>query len=263
MSAPISGSEAGFELTPIRVGEREISSDEILREAQYHPAASFEAACVEARRSLVIRALLLDEARRQGLLEAASDERSEQAAISELMDRELPVAPVTSDECEAFYAERPERFKGKPLFSASHILILAAPDDEEARAQARERAVALLDQVRAEPHRFEALAKKHSACPSGASGGGLGQIEPGETPSAFEASLRALEPGEIAGAPVETEHGFHLVRLDASAPGQPLPFESVRDKIQIYLRDRHWRRALHDYIGRLARATTIRGFDLL
>jgi len=246
------------------VGEVEICGDEILREAQYHPAPSFEQACDEARRSLVIRALLIAEATRLGLISEveARDERAQQAAIGQLMDHELPVPDISLDACERFYSERPERFRGAELYSASHILILAQPDDPESHVQARAHATEIRGQLTEAPERFEALARKHSGCPSARSDGALGQIEPGESPAAFDAALRRLRVGEIAAEPIETEHGFHILRLDARAPGQALPFEAVRDKIRIYLRDRAWRSSLRQYIEGLAQSTRIRGFEL-
>jgi len=248
----------------IRVGEVEISGDEILREAQYHPAESFEAACAEASRSLVIRALLLREATRLELISdpANVDERAQQKVIGELLERELPVPETSQPECERFYQDHPEKFRGPELFSASHILLLADASDPDGRKRARERAEELRRELAARPERFEQLARKHSGCPSARSDGALGQIEPGESPAAFEQALRALACGEIASSPVETEHGFHVVRLDARAPGLPLPFASVRDKIHIYLRDRAWRLQLRRYIEGLAAKTEICGYDL-
>ena len=78
----------------------------------------------------------------------------------------------------------------------------------------------------------------------------------------FEKALLSLEPGQLFHEPVETSHGFHLIRLDDRAPGECVPFSSVQDRIMIYLRDAAWRLALRAFISELAEKAAIEGFTL-
>ncbi|MBC7396390.1 MAG: peptidyl-prolyl cis-trans isomerase [Bdellovibrionales bacterium] len=58
---------------------------------------------------------------------------------------------------------------------------------------------------------FEALAKDFSKCPSGKSGGSLGEFARGMMVKPFEDAAFALEPGKVSG-PVKTQFGYHLIK---------------------------------------------------
>ncbi|HET7793012.1 MAG TPA: peptidylprolyl isomerase [Rhizobacter sp.] len=81
---------------------------------------------------------------------------------------------------------------------------------------------------------FSALARKHSQDPeSRERGGALGPLPAGELVPAFAAAARALKPGQVAPVPVQTEFGWHVIRL-ASLRTQPLP---PYEKLKPGLRD--------------------------
>ncbi len=58
---------------------------------------------------------------------------------------------------------------------------------------------------------FEQLAKDFSQCPSGDSGGDLGEFGKGMMVPSFEKAAFALNVGEVSG-PVKTQFGFHLIK---------------------------------------------------
>lgn len=58
---------------------------------------------------------------------------------------------------------------------------------------------------------FEDLAKSHSLCPSGKSGGDLGEFGKGRMVAAFEVAAFGLEVGEVS-QPVRTQFGYHLIQ---------------------------------------------------
>jgi peptidyl-prolyl cis-trans isomerase C len=97
---------------------------------------------------------------------------------------------------------------------------------------------------------------------SASQGGNLGQITTGQTSPEFERALFALEPGSITPEPVATRYGFHIIRLDRKREGRDLPFELVADRIAAYLQECVQRRALAQYVARLATAARIDGIDL-
>jgi peptidyl-prolyl cis-trans isomerase C len=59
---------------------------------------------------------------------------------------------------------------------------------------------------------FAELAKAHSDCPSGRSGGDLGEFQPGQMVREFDDVAFNKEVGKVHG-PVRTQFGFHLIEI--------------------------------------------------
>ena len=59
---------------------------------------------------------------------------------------------------------------------------------------------------------FAACAREHSTCPSGKSGGGLGEFRPGQMVKEFDAVVFSGEIGKVLG-PVQTQFGYHLIEV--------------------------------------------------
>ncbi len=59
---------------------------------------------------------------------------------------------------------------------------------------------------------FESLAKQHSSCPSGQSGGALGEFGPGQMVKEFDTVVFNEEVGKVHG-PVKTQFGYHLLEI--------------------------------------------------
>ena len=182
--------------------------------------------------------------------------------IRALMEARIPVVEPFEDRCRAFYDANPSRFRSPDLYEASHILFLAHPHDVEAYAGAVARAEAVIAELRRSPQRFEAIAREQSECDSKANGGRLGQIVPGETVPEFEKALEGLKEGEIAALPVRSRFGAHILKLDARAHGETLPFDYVRDQIESYLAEQQWRRDVAAYIARLVSRAKIEGVEM-
>jgi peptidyl-prolyl cis-trans isomerase C len=240
----------------------------IAREAQHHPAPKPILAWQSAARALVLRELLLQEARRLGVVaEPATDaqgrrETEEEALVRTLAEREVTVPDADEASCRRYYEQNRRRFRSADIYEASHILFAARANDRAAYGRAKADAAAALAELRQHPERFADLARAHSACPSAAQGGNVGQISTGQTTPEFEQALRALAPGALAEEPVATRYGFHIIRLDRRIEGRLLPFEWVRERIAAYLGERARRTAAAQYIARLVSRATIAGIEL-
>jgi len=252
----------------VTVNGTAIARETIVREMQHHAAAKPIAAWQQAARALVIRELLLQEARRLAIApQPMSDaegrrETDEEAMMRGLIEREVTVPEPDDETCRRYYENNRARFRSPDIYEASHILFAAVAADAQAYAQAREDAAAVLAQLQARPELFAELAALHSRCTSAAQGGNLGQITTGQTTPEFEQALIALAPGALCGAPVATRYGFHIIRLDRKIAGQTLPYELVAARIADYLRESVKRRADAQYVARLVSAARIEGIEL-
>jgi peptidyl-prolyl cis-trans isomerase C len=244
-----------------------IPHDLISREAQNHPSPTPLGAWNAAARALVVRELLLQEARRLDLRPSPAEdaegrrETDEEALIRSLIDSQVETPEPDEASCRRYYDNNRARFRSADIWECSHILIAARRDRSEAFAAARRKAEALRTQLRDAPHAFAALASAHSDCPSRANGGNLGQVTRGMTTPEFERALLSLSEGEI-GPPVESRYGFHIVRLERRIAGESLPFEVVHARIAAWLAERSQRLAMAQYVARLAAQAKVTGVEL-
>ena len=81
---------------------------------------------------------------------------------------------------------------------------------------------------------FAALAGELSLGPSASRGGNLGYFLAEEMVQAFSDAAFALQPGELS-APVETEFGWHVIRLEDRRVVPPPSFEDLSEQIRAFL----------------------------
>lgn len=253
---------------PVSVNGVAIKSADIARETQHHTSADPDEAWNLAARALAIRELLRQEAERLGVeAQPIEDEEGRRETPAEardraLIEREVVVPEADDAACRRYFEQNRRRFRTPDLYEVAHILLPAAPGDAAARQAARDAAEVLIGELRERPADFAAMAARHSACPSSAQGGNLGQIGPGQTVAEFEAALQTMQPGANHPQPVETRYGLHIVRLERRIDGRELPYEAVRQRIADYLDEAVHRRALRQYVTMLAGRAVVTGVDL-
>jgi peptidyl-prolyl cis-trans isomerase D len=127
-----------------------------------------------------------------------------------------------------------KRYEVKESRQASHILIAADSADDKKKAKVK--ADEIYAQVKKNPKDFAALAKQHSQDPgSAANGGDLGFFERGSMVKAFDDAVFSMKPGDIS-PPVETEFGWHVIRLAGVRAGKAKSFEEARPEIEAELK---------------------------
>ncbi|SFW12742.1 peptidylprolyl isomerase [Pseudomonas sp. NFACC04-2] len=246
----------------ISVNGVSITPQAMALELQYHPADSREDAVYQAARALVIRQLLQQRIAELGLaLQVGAGENEEEAATRLLLEREVQVPQCDEATGLRYYESNRARFHSAPLLAVRHILLECAPDDAEARSLAHVQAELLLERLDQFPGSFAELALKYSACPSKAQGGSLGQISKGQTVPELERQLFTL-PAGLAGKPLESRYGWHVISIDQRIDGQPLPYEAVATAIHTQLQQGVWQKALVQYLQTLIGAADIRGIHL-
>ncbi|QWV95142.1 peptidylprolyl isomerase [Geomonas oryzisoli] len=145
-------------------------------------------------------------------------------------------AAATDAEAKKFYEDNKDQyFKQPEAVRASHILVSADVNTTpEERKRAKEKAEALLKRVKAGED-FAAVAKAESSCPSASQGGDLGAFGRGEMVPAFEKAAFGLKKGEVSGV-VESEFGYHIIKVTDKQEAGAEKFENVKDKIADFLK---------------------------
>jgi peptidyl-prolyl cis-trans isomerase C len=204
----------------------------------------------------VLRRVLLDEAAQLNITSAEGDE----AMIEALLDHQLAhqldqAAAPTHEECERHYLADLERWRVNERARVSHILFQVT--ERVYLAALRQRAQRTLDELLNADDlelRFVHLARTLSNCPSGVDGGALGEIGRGDTVAAFERAVFAAPAGTLCPMLVETEFGFHIIRVHEKSQGSVLPFEQVELRIRVAmsqaLRDLAERRYVMEAVAR-------------
>jgi peptidyl-prolyl cis-trans isomerase C len=255
-------------ITDVSVNGVQISEQNILAEAQNHPAENPGQAVQAAARALVVRELLLQQARSLNIQAAPEQmddgsETPEDAAIRELIEQEVDIPSASTDECQRYYENNKARFSSESIYEASHILFAAGSDQHTARSIAKARAHDVIKLLQDKPEAFADLALEYSACPSKETGGNLGQLTKGSTVIEFEKALQSMQAGQMTGEPVETKFGYHIIFLNRKIEGNTLPFEHVEETIRAWLEAASWSKAVSQYISILAGSAEIKGIDLL
>lgn len=143
---------------------------------------------------------------------------------------------VSEQDARSYYEQNKARYGTPEERRASHILVKVEPGASEAQKNAaRARADELLAKLKAGAD-FAALARAESQDPgSAASGGDLGFFTRDTMVKPFADATFALKEGETSGV-VESEFGFHIIRLTAIKPAAQRDFESVRASIEAEIR---------------------------
>lgn len=123
-----------------------------------------------------------------------------------------------------------------PLVNASHILFdttkRSSADARRMAEEARAKLVAGAD--------FAALAKEVSDDPGSSQlGGALGWFPQAKMEPTFGAAAFALEKTGDLSPPVQTQYGWHIIRLDGKQPAKVMEYPQARDRIMADLRNRY------------------------
>ena len=127
--------------------------------------------------------------------------------------------PPSEAEIKASYDSRANQFRVEEQRRASHILVKTKDEAEK-----------ILQEAKKAPARFAELAKKHSQDPGSAEkGGDLGWFGRGMMVKPFEEAVFKLGQNEMQ--VVESEFGYHVIRLTGVQPGKTRPYEEVKKEL--------------------------------
>lgn len=188
---------------------------------------------------LISSELVYQEAQRIGL-----DKQADYVAKEELGRRELLVNtflqdylkknPVSDADTKAAY----EKFKtamGDKEYSARHILVATEAEAKDVIAQL------------GKGGDFAKIAKEKSKdLGSKDKGGDLGWFAPGGMVKPFSEAVVALKKGTVAATPVQTQFGWHVIKLEDTRTAQPPAYDKVKENLQKTLQQRQLEKLLAD-----------------
>ena len=177
----------------------------------------------QIKEEVIAREIFMQEAQKRGL-DATEEYKSQiELARQTILIRELfaefqKTSAVTDADVQAEYDKFVAANGGKE-YRARHILV-----------ETKEQAEAVLASLK-KGGKFEDLAKKQSKDPgSGANGGDLDWAAPGNYVKEFSDAMVALNKGQVSG-PVQSQFGFHIIRLDDLREAQLPTLEDVKPQI--------------------------------
>ncbi len=179
-------------------------------------------------------------------MQLAADNELAEAWLEHYIDMQ-PEANYEQLAREEFLLNQDKAFS-PPKIDVSHILISTKErSDADAQALAEE----IYQQLLTDPDLFDEKVTEYSEDPSASSNhGSFKGVKKGDMVKPFEVTAFALQPGEIS-APVKTEYGYHIIRLDAYIPPQKLEFEDVKTQLIEKERKKHKDRVRRDYLEAL------------
>jgi parvulin-like peptidyl-prolyl isomerase len=139
---------------------------------------------------------------------------------------------ISPDEVKAYYdTHRSEFAVGKESFKVAQILIALPPNPTpEQVVAARTKADSIRKQL-ADGADFGKLASQYSDDDSKSQGGELGDFSRGDMIDAIQNAVDQMKVGDIS-EPIRTEHGFHIIKLEAHEQTGTKPFSKVAGEIR-------------------------------
>ncbi|MES2319663.1 MAG: peptidyl-prolyl cis-trans isomerase [Pseudomonadota bacterium] len=173
---------------------------------------------------LIVREVMMQAALKQGFdkdptVKEQLGAARETLVVQAMMQEYAAKNPVTEAEIKAEY-DRYKSQAGDKEYRVRHILFAT---DAEAKA-----AIAKLKGGA----KFDELAKASKDEGTANTGGLLDYwASPADFPKPFSDGFVALQKGGVSATPVQTENGFHVLKLDDSRPAQLIPFEEAKPRI--------------------------------
>jgi len=147
------------------------------------------------------------------------------------------------------YLLNPEKYSSETTVDVTHILI---GTESRLPSEAQAIAIELSEQLSEDPSQFDALVMEYSDDPGKDSNGGkYKNMNKEQLVEPFaDAAFSLTEIGEIS-MPVETQYGFHLIRLDGRKDAVIPPYEQVKDSAELEMKQKHISAYQKQYLQRL------------
>jgi peptidyl-prolyl cis-trans isomerase C len=169
-----------------------------------------------------------------------------------------PPDPPTDEAIGKFYTENPQFFMEPEQVRASHILLRVPPDSSEKdKETVKKKMLDIQADIKNGKTPFEEAAKQHSQDPGSAvRGGDLDYFPRGRMVKPFDEMAFSTPVGEMSGI-VESQFGYHLIKVVDHKKEQKVPLENVKEKIKEFLAQQNLQDATNQYVSKLREAAKI------
>ena len=161
--------------------------------------------------------------------------------VNKLREEVVNEVSVSDEEAREFYDNNQQQYETSEQKKVSHILF-----DDQAKAEE------VLTEINNGAD-FAEMAREHSTGPTAENGGDLGFITANEQglDRTFRDAAMALSVGEVTSEPVETQFGFHLIKVTDSREAGVREFEEVKSQIKSQLRSQKQNQAFQEFVQNL------------
>ena len=178
----------------------------------------------QVKEQLIQREIFMQEVQKRGLADKPDvkfqlEVQRQNALIQALMRDELAKSPVTDDQIKAAYEEQKKATGGKE-YKVRHILVESEAEAKDITAQIKKGG------------KFEDLAKKSKDPGSAQRGGELDWAGAGSYVKPSSDAMVKLDKGQMTDAPVQSQFGWHVIKVDDVRDAQFPPLEQVAPQIR-------------------------------
>lgn len=221
---------------PITLGHVAMLRSRLPAQYQQIPDAELYEAILEQLIRQQALADLADPAKDKRL--AVSLENETRAVLAQHMIEKVADEPISEEEIRAAYEKMKAVLPQETEYNASHILVKTKEEAEE------------IIRELANGADFATLAKEKSVGPSGKRGGELGWFGEGAMVKPFEEGVKKLEIGQFTREPVQTQFGWHVIRLNDKRLKPPPSLEELRPQIVEELQRRRIEKAVQEALAK-------------
>ncbi len=164
---------------------------------------------------------------------------------------------VSEPDISKYYNEHIEEFQN-PQRTKVRRIFLPAPKEADERTKVRERIMEIFDRLQ-QGADFGSVAENESQGPEADRAGLIGWVSKGDLVPELEEAIEKLSVGEIS-TPIETEWGFHILKVEEKEESGKLSYEQARIIIEPKLKEQYINERYQKWLNELKKTARIRIF---
>lgn len=171
-----------------------------------------------------------------------------QIVVEKFMEKDMNVS-YSDQDLEDYYKKNIDKFREPEAVRVRHIYVTIDPTDPEGKKKAKEKADEAYSKIKAGSD-FAEIAYNYSSDPSRVKGGDVGFLHRDMMPSEFEALAFSLGTGQVSEI-IETELGYHILKLEEKRPARTVPFTDTKEKLRKELKESSEKKKMEELKKRL------------